>query len=137
MEKKKGRKRETTTPLEWKRLETGNRITPGVSYETDPRGLLQKSVRGNNSEEVDERERERKVGDSKSRWKRNSCGRTAMKFTRRKEGKKGFSSLFFYFERKSGVRFSVESNTTTRDVSWQTGNLRSGSRSNSRYITSD
>lgn len=59
MEKKKGRKRETTTPLEWKRLETGNRITPGVSYETDPRGLLQKSVRGNNSEEVDEREREK------------------------------------------------------------------------------
>lgn len=84
MEKKKGRKRETTTPLEWKRLETGNRITPGVSYETDSRGLLQKSVRGNNSEEVDERERERKKGretrktggrlETKQLWSNRSNG---------------------------------------------------------------
>lgn len=138
MEKKEGRKEGEKPPLEWKRLETGNRITPEFLTRRIPAGCSRNLSEGI-IRKRSRRERERgRLEKPEEDWNGNSSGRTngTMKFTRQRR-------FFFHFHHFQNPRIPFDSGFGSKTpgsrmsrlprVLVETGNLRSYSRSSSLH----
>ena len=103
MEKKEGRKEGEKPPLEWKRLETGNRITPEFLTRRIPAGCSRNLSEGI-IRKRSRRERERgRLEKPEEDWNGNSSGRTngTMKFTRQQR-------FFFHFRHFQSPRIPFD-----------------------------
>lgn len=103
MEKKEGRKEGEKPPLEWKRLETGNRITPEFLTRRIPAGCSRNLSEGI-IRKRSRRERERgRLEKPEEDWNGNSSGRTngTMKFTRQRR-------FFFHFRHFQSPRIPFD-----------------------------